>query len=444
MASEFRLPDIGEGLTEAAVLHWHVAVGEPVGLDQPLVEVETDKSVVELPSPYAGTVLHHGAGPGEQLPVGAVLAVIGAAGETWPAAVAGQPAGAAGGPAAGAAPIVGRLVEQAQDLTRPAPGLPAPPSQPPAPPSQPPAPPSQLPVPPAAAPAPPQPVPPAQPAALPLVRKLARELGVDLGSVPGTGPGGTISRADVLAAARATAAAPAGPPPEAGAPPRDERRPLSPLRRTIAANLSRAWAEIPLVTAFDEVEVSRLLAARAALQSRHGVRVPIDALVAAAVVPALRAYPDFNATLDGDTLVLHGRQHLGVAVDTPDGLLVAVIEDAGSLGLLQLAAEVCRLGAAARARALTRAELSGQTFTISNIGALGGGHGTPLVPPGTVGILSVGRVAPRPVARGSTVEVAPVMPLSLSYDHRVIDGGVGRRFLTMLTEHLAEPVLFLA
>jgi pyruvate dehydrogenase E2 component (dihydrolipoamide acetyltransferase) len=424
VTSEFRLPDIGEGLTEAEIVRWYVSVGDHVAADQPLVEIETDKSVVELPSPYAGTLLHRGAATGETLPVGGIVAVIGAPGETWPATVDSQPlaeppaeppaeplaeplaepaaeppAGSAAGSAASAAPIVGSLSEEAQDLTRPAPGA-------------------------------------AAARALPLVRKLARSVGVDIATVAGSGPAGTVTRADVVAAAGTAAAPTPGP--------ADERRPLSRLRRTIAANLSRAWAEIPLVTAFDEVEVTRLLAARTALQSRHGVRVPIDALVVAAVIPALRAYPDLNSSLDGDTLVSHRRHDIGIAVDTPDGLLVAVLADAGSLGLLQLAAEVRRLGAAARARTLTAAELSGQTFTVSNVGAVGGGHGTPLVPLGTVGILSVGRVTPKPVAHGSTVEVAPVLPLSLSYDHRVVDGAVGRRFLAMLAEHLAEPVLFLA
>jgi pyruvate/2-oxoglutarate dehydrogenase complex dihydrolipoamide acyltransferase (E2) component len=429
VTSEFRLPDIGEGLTEAEIVRWHVSVGDEVAADQPLVEVETDKSIVDLPSPYAGTLLHRGGAAGDTLPVGGIVAVIGAPGETWPATVDGQaPAGPAAGPAAdpaagsvaSAAPIVGSLSEDAQDLTRPAPVG-------------------------------------ATNRALPLVRKLARSLGVDLRTVTGSGPSATVTRADVEAAARAAAPAPvarssaepgaassAEPETAAVAEQADERRPLSRLRRTIAANLARAWAEIPLVTAFDEVDVTRLLAARTALQSRHGVRVPIDALVVAAVIPALRAYPDFNSSLDGDTLVIHRRHDIGIAVDTPDGLLVAVLADAGSLGLLQLAAEVRRLGAAARARTLTPAELSGQTFTVSNVGAVGGGHGTPLVPLGTVGILSVGRATPKPVVRGSTVEVAPVLPLSLSYDHRVIDGAVGRRFLAMLGEHLTEPVLFLA
>jgi pyruvate dehydrogenase E2 component (dihydrolipoamide acetyltransferase) len=219
---------------------------------------------------------------------------------------------------------------------------------------------------------------------------------------------------------------------------------LSRRRRTIAANLSRAWSEIPAVTAFDEVDATRLVEARRALQARHGVPVPIDGLVVAAVVPVLRAYPEFNSSLDGDTLVIHRRHNIGIAVDAPDGLLVAVIADAGALGWRQLAEEVRRLGEGARAGTLAAHELSGQTFTVSNIGAVGGGHGTSLVPLGTVGILSVGQVAPKPVARGGKVEVAPTMPLSLSYDHRVIDGGLGRRFLAMLIQNLAEPVLFLA
>ena len=399
------MPDIGEGLTEAEIIRWHVAVGDQVALDQTLVEVETDKAVVELPSPLSGTVLFRGAAEGEVLPVGEVVVVLGEPGEQWPPVADGER------PATPAprvdAPIVGSLSDEAEDLT--------PPNGP-------------------AATVPPRPL------ALPLVRMLAKRLGVDLHTVTGTGPRGTITRADVTAAAEAAAS----PAPTPSATDGDERRPLSKLRRTIAANLSRAWSEVPLVTAFDEVDATRLLAARSALAARDGVAVPIDALLVAAVLPALRAYPDFNSSLDGDTLVIHRRHDIGIALDTPDGLLVGVIADAGSRSPAELGREVRRLGEAARSRTLRAEELSGQTFTVSNIGAVGGGYGTPLVPMGTVGILSVGRVAPRPVARGSAVAVAPVMPLSLSYDHRVIDGALGRRFLAMVIEHLSEPVLFLA
>jgi pyruvate dehydrogenase E2 component (dihydrolipoamide acetyltransferase) len=219
---------------------------------------------------------------------------------------------------------------------------------------------------------------------------------------------------------------------------------MSRLRRTIAGNMSRSWAEIPHVTTFDDIDATRLLEVRDALAERHGEKVPIEALVVKAVIPALAAFPEFNATIDGDDLVIHGSYDVGIAVDTPDGLLVAVIEDAGARGVLDLSSEVRRLGEGARARALTPAELTGQTFTVSNIGAVGGGHGTPIVPYGTTAILSVGKARSRPLVYQGDIVIAPVMPLSLSYDHRVIDGAIGRRFMTLLMENLEEPALFLA
>ena len=271
---------------------------------------------------------------------------------------------------------------------------------------------------------------------------------MDLTKITGTGPRGRITREDVVAAAEgsaqpaAEAAPPSTPPPEKRA--GEERRRLSKLRRTIAANMARSWSEIPHVTTFDEVDGTRLLTARRALADRHGTKIPLDALAVMAVLPALRAFPEFNATLDGDELIVHERIDVGVAVDTPDGLLVAVVRDAPSRGLLELSAEILRLAEGAKARTLRPDELSGQTFTVSNIGALGGGFGTPIVPPGTTGILSVGRATDQPVARDGRVEIAPMMPLSLSYDHRVIDGGLGRRFMAMVLENFAEPALFLA
>ena len=188
----------------------------------------------------------------------------------------------------------------------------------------------------------------------------------------------------------------------------------------------------------------RLFEVRAALSERNETRIPIEALIVRAVLPALSAFPEFNATLYGDELHVHGAHDIGVAVDTPDGLIVAVIRDADSKGILELAAEVRRLGEGARERKLTPDELTGQTFTVSNIGAVGGGHGTPIVPPGTTAILSVGRAKAKPIVDEGDLVIAPVMPLSLSYDHRVIDGGLGRRFMALVMENLEEPALFLA
>jgi pyruvate dehydrogenase E2 component (dihydrolipoamide acetyltransferase) len=408
VAYEFRLPDIGEGLTEAEIVRWLIAVGHEVKVDQPVVEVETDKAVVEIPSPRSGTVLHHGASGGETLAVGEILVVIGDAGEVWP------PTAEQAESPPSAPPIVGTISEAAEELTprshKTQEAL-------------------------------------TRVQALPLVRKLAAEMGVDLNRLSGTGPGGRISREDVLAAADPAATVPE--PTTINLPPvslsvEGERRPLSRLRRTIAANMSRSWAEIPHVTTFDEVDASRLLAARRALESRHQVKLPIEALMIKAVLPALRAFPEFNASLDGDDLVVKGRYDIGVAVDTPEGLMVAVVAEADRQSLLEVAADVQRLANGAKERTLEVSELTGQGFTISNIGALGGGFGTPIVPPGTTAILSVGRANERPVAVGGKVEIVPVMPLSLSYDHRVIDGGLGRRFMAMVIENVAEPALFLA
>jgi len=430
MGREFRLPDIGEGLTEAEIVRWLVAEGESVEADQPIVEVETDKAVVEIPSPYAGVVERHGGAEGETLEVGSVLVVIS---ETSEIPVE-QPTPAT--PAA--TPIVGTLVEEAEVIEAPSEPIPTPE---------------------------PTPARPTSAKALPVVRKVARDAGLDLETVIGTGTGGRITREDVESAIAAspvsasspreasppsTSLRPDGPfPAEAAtaqkeAPSRDdERRPMSRLRRTIAANMSRSWAEVPHVTTFDDVDATRLLEVRRALSERHETKIPIEALVVRAVLPALYAFPEFNATLDGDDLLIHGAHDIGVAVDTPDGLLVAVIRDAGSKGVLDLAVEINRLGDGARERKLSPDELTGQTFTVSNIGAVGGGHGTPIVPPGTTAILSVGRAKEKPIVDNGDLVIAPVMPLSLSYDHRVIDGGLGRRFMSLLMENLEEPALFL-
>ena len=440
MAREFRLPDIGEGLTEAEIVRWLVPEGEQVAADQPVVEVETDKAVVEIPSPYAGTVLRHGGAEGETIAVGSVLVVIGDESEadtgdappqarsapSGPVPTQPPPAVLEPQPVATAAPIVGSLSEDAETLSSRGEAAGATPAD--------------------------------TVKALPIVRKLARDLGVDLGSVQGSGPDGRVTREDVLAAASPPEPSPvaeesvasvstvavAAPAQSPEGPGTDERRPMSRLRRTIAANMSRSWAEIPHVTTFDEVDATRLLEIRSALGARHDTKIPMEALVIKAVVPALQAFPEFNGTIDGDDLVLHGSHDIGIAVDTPDGLLVAVIKDAGGRGVLEMASEVRRLGDGAKARSLGSDELTGQTFTVSNIGAVGGGHGTPIVPFGTTAILSVGRAKEKVIVADGELAIAPLMPLSLSFDHRVVDGAQGRRFMALVIENLEEPALFLA
>lgn len=440
MAQEFRLPDIGEGLTEAEIVRWLVEEGERVEADQPVVEVETDKAVVEIPSPYAGIVLKHGGAAGDVIAVGSVLLVVGEPGEPESAATdndtSSEPVteSTPGASAAeerpeplsvsgDAAPIVGTLSEDAEVLAPRGDSGPTGAGD--------------------------------QVLALPVVRKLARDNGIDLAGVNGTGPGGRITREDVQAAIDSggqvpserkadteeeTAETPAPRPATTG----DEREKLSRLRRTIAANMSKSWAEIPHVTTFEDVDATRLLETRSALARRYGRKIPLEALVVKAVLPALDEFPEFNATLDGEDLVMHTSRDIGIAVDTPDGLLVAVIRDAASKGVLQLAEEIVSLGEGARGRSLSVDQLTGQTFTVSNIGAVGGGHGTPIVPYGTTAILSIGRAVERPVVYNGDLGIAPIMPLSLSYDHRVVDGAQGRRFIALIIENLEEPALFLA
>lgn len=423
MPRDFKLPDIGEGLTEAEIVRWLVAEGETVDSDQPLVEVETDKAVVEIPSPYAGVVLRHGGAEGDVIEVGEVLVVIGDVGDSAEPELEEQSAPElepAARTATEPSPIVGTLSDQAETIG-------SSPSESEA---------HALEV-----------------KALPIVRKLARENDIDLTEVTGTGPHGRITREDVESAiARRQPETEKQPPrdqvdePE---PPKaiageEQRKTMSRLRRTIAANMSKSWSEIPHVTTFDDVDATRLLEVRDALGDRHGQKIPVEALVIRAVVPALEEFPEFNATLDGDDLIQHGSLDIGIAIDSPDGLLVAVIRDVGSMGVLDLSSEVRRLGEKGKDRSLVPDELGGQTFTVSNIGAVGGGHGTPIVPHGTTAILSVGRARERPIVYGGELVIAPVMPLSLSYDHRVVDGAQGRRFMSMVIENLEEPALFLA
>ncbi len=380
MALEFLLPDIGEGLAEATIVSWLAAVGEEVGLDAPIVEIETDKAVVEVPAPRAGVVLHHGGAEGETIEVGRLLVVIGDPGEQWSAPTeAGAEVAPAtpDAPSAEPRPIVGDL-ETADSVT----GDPATGGGP--------------------------------VRALPLVRRLAATLGVDLSTVAGTGPGGRITRADVEGA---TATGPA------------ERIPLSTTRRAIARNLAASWAEIPHVTTFGSADPSALLEARRRLAEETGRSAPLEALLISRLVPVLEEMPEFNASLDGADLVLKRHYDIGFAVDGPEGLLVAVVEAANERDEAQLAAEVARLAGAARDRTIKVDEMRGATFTVSNIGAVGGGYGTPIIPLGTTAILSVGRGEQRPVVRDGELALGWEMPLSLSYDHRVVDGALGRRFL---------------
>ena len=267
--------------------------------------------------------------------------------------------------------------------------------------------------------------------AMPVVRRLAREHGVELAAVEGTGPSGRITRPDVLAAAH-----------KGRTPPDQQTLRLSATRRAIADHLTRSWHEIPHVTTFVDVDATVLLQARVALSGVPGSPIALEVLLVRAVVRTLQVHPEFNATLSGEELTMHHRYDIGLAVDTPDGLLVPVVEGSASMRVEDLASRIDVLAQAARDRSLQPAQLQGATFTVSNIGALGGGHGSPIIPLGTTAIVSFGRASDTPVVRDGNVQIAPVMPISLSYDHRVIDGALGRRFITTLTGHLNDRATY--
>ena len=385
MAFEFRLPDIGEGLTEATVVRWLVALGSEVAMDEPIVEIETDKAVVEIPAPRPGVVLHHGAEEGSAIAVNDLLVVIGDPGEEW------EPgAGEMSRPAASeqAAPIVGTL-EEAESIA-------------------------------------PSGAEPNRagfsvggvPEALPLVRRLAASLGVDVADVRGSGPGGRVTRENVEAAAHVT-----GP---------VERVRMSPTRLAIARNLTRSWQEIPHVTTYGEADAAGLLAERSRRAAESGERMPLEAILMDVVVPLLAEHREFNALLDGNDVLYRETYDLAFAVDTPSGLMVAVVRNADRRSIEENGREIVRLAAAAKERKITASEMRGATFTISNIGAVGGRFGTPIIPYGTSAILSVGRADERPVVRDGELTVGREFPLSLSYDHRIIDGAKGRAFMAGL------------
>jgi pyruvate dehydrogenase E2 component (dihydrolipoamide acetyltransferase) len=372
MAYEFHLPDVGEGLIDVLIEQWLVGVGEEVGLDAPLVQVETDKAIVDIPSPVAGVLLYQGAAPGETLAVGAVLAVVGEAGETWEPSVAQEPA-----EPAEVAPIVGTLPEAPKVGT---------------------------------------------PQALPAVRRLAAELGIDLAPIVGTGAAGRITREDLLTA---------------GSGPVD-RIPLSPVRRTIADRLARSWREIPHVTTYGSARAERLLAARRRLLESARGPVPLEALLVALVVPLLEEHPEFNATVSGTDVLLRKHYDIGVATDTPEGLMVPVLKEAKGQSVTELADAIIRLAKSARSRSLSADQMRGATFTVSNIGAVGGGYGTPIIPLGTSAIVSFGRALAEPVVEGDAVVAGIVLPISMSYDHRLIDGALGRTFMAGLVAAIEE------
>jgi pyruvate/2-oxoglutarate dehydrogenase complex dihydrolipoamide acyltransferase (E2) component len=277
--------------------------------------------------------------------------------------------------------------------------------------------------------------------AMPATRRVAREHGVDLGEVNGTGRDGRITKKDVLEWLKREEQQPAAAPATGQA---GERIRLSKLRKTIAERMSRSWREIPHVFTRIEADASGFLEVRKTLSEVYGKKVPVEALLIRAVLPALKNHPEFNATLETDDLVLHRHYNISIAVDTDEGLVLPTVHDADRLGMVQLTNTMADLLSRAVERKASPAELSGGTFTVNNIGALGHLMGTSIIPYGTTSIVSVGRAVEKPIVRDGAIVVVPMMEVTLSFDHRVIDGGMAQRFMADVRLNIEEAARLLA
>ena len=419
MAVDIKVPALGESVTEAEVAKWFKAVGEAVGADEPLVELETDKVTLEVNAPAAGVLAEIVAAEGAEVAVGAVLGRIDETGS----AVAAAPASAA--------------PEPAEPAPEPAPEPVAPPLS-------------------------------------PAVRKLVAEHDLDPAAIEGTGKDGRLLKADVKAhlaaqaAAEESAAAPepepapepapapeprapapkpaAQPAPAAGpraAGDREVRVRMSRLRRRIAERLKEAQNSAAMLTTFNDADMGAILDLRKryreSFEKRHGVRLGFMSFFLKACIEALKEIPAVNAEIDGDDIVYKNYYDIGVAVGTEQGLVVPVLRDADGLSFAEIERTIAELGVKARDGALSMAELTGGTFTISNGGVYGSMLSTPILNPPQSGILGMHRIEQRPVARDGQVVIRPMMYLALSYDHRIVDGREAVTFLVRVKESLEDP-----
>jgi pyruvate dehydrogenase E2 component (dihydrolipoamide acetyltransferase) len=439
MATEFKLPDLGENIASGDVVTVFVAPGDVVKPGQALLEVETDKAVIEVPCPPGGRIASVLVKKGDTVKVGQALVTIepaGAAGSA-PAAPAKQPAAAAPAPAAAARAPSPAPVAKAEPALRPAPAPVAAQQAVATPPAM-----TMEPEPIATVAA----VEPAGPA----VRRLARELGVDLARVRGTGPGGRIVREDVVAAVRqASAQGPSLRRSESTATERDDwgpirREQMSRMRKTIAANMVRSVQTIPHLTNFDDADVTELehlRKASAAEYAKSNLKLTALAFVIKAVSLSLRQHPTVNASIDPEKgeIIYKDYVNVGLAVDTPRGLVVPVLRDCDQLSIPQIAQAIADTAEKAKNAQYGIEDLRGGTFTISNLGAVGGAYSTPIINWPEVAILLLGRSRKMPVVHEDKIEPRLMMPLSLSYDHRIIDGAMAARFLNEVIGYLESP-----
>jgi pyruvate dehydrogenase E2 component (dihydrolipoamide acetyltransferase) len=437
---EFKLPDLGEGLTEAEIVRWLVQVGDVVAIDQPVVEVETAKAMVEVPCPYGGVVTARFGEEGTELPVGAPLLTV-AVGAPASDVTADESSGnVLVGYGTGAPPARRRRVRPGEPIRSAAPAEPAA---------------RRTTVDAAEAPvaAPARPDGPV-PVISPLVRRLARENGLDLRTLHGSGPEGLILRADVEHALRTTSATapvpkavtaqPVAQPSPAEAP-SATRIPLRGIRGAVADKLSRSRREIPDATCWVDADATELMRARTALNAAGGPKISVLALLARICTAALARFPELNSTVDMEAreVVRLDQVHLGFAAQTERGLVVPVVRDAHTRNAESLGAEFARLTEAARTGTLTPGQLTGGTFTLNNYGVFGVDGSTPIINHPEAAMLGVGRIVPKPWVHEGELAVRQVVQLSLTFDHRVCDGGTAGGFLRFVADCVEQPTVLL-
>jgi len=399
MATEIRVPTLGESVTEATIGRWFKKVGEAVAADEPVVELETDKVTIEVPAPSAGVIEAVAAKDGDTVGVGALLGTIAASGAAAAPAKAEAPKAAA--PAA-AAPAAAPAKSAAADANGPA------------------------------------------------VAKLAAESGVDVAGVAGTGKDGRVTKGDLLGAIAggATAPAPAAPvqvraPVSADDASREERVRMTKLRQTIARRLKDAQNTAAMLTTFNEVDMGAVMALRAQykdlFEKKHGVKLGFMSFFTKAVIQALKEIPAVNAEIDGTDLIYKNYYNIGIAVGTDKGLVVPVLRDADQLSLAGIEKTIAGLGKRARDGQLKIDEMQGGTFTITNGGIYGSLMSTPILNAPQSGILGMHKIQERPMVVGGKIEIRPMMYLALSYDHRIVDGKEAVTFLVRVKECLEDP-----
>lgn len=443
MATEFRLPELGENIASGDVLKVLVSAGDKISKDQPVVELETDKATIEVPAPSSGTVTAVHVKEGQKLKVGGLIITIEEAGGPKAEKKEPTPTAETAKPATPTPPAKVAIQPKPADEPKKSAAIPPAPASPAA---------KAAPARSAAEPKVPHVAAPATPS----VRRLARELGVEIDSVTGSGPGGRINEEDVKAYVKALLTRPAAAEPgaaPAAVPLPDfskwgevERQPMRSVRRKTAEHLSRAWSTIPHVTNHDKADITELEQLRKKHEARvaaAGGKLTMSAIAVKVVAAGIKTFPQFAASVDltREEIILKKYVHIGVAVDTDRGLLVPVIRDADKKSIVELSVELAQIAERARNRKTTLEEMEGGVFTISNLGGIGGTHFSPIVNWPEVAILGISRGRMEPVFINGLFQPRLMLPLSLSYDHRMIDGADAARFLHWIVEAFEQPLL---